>query len=321
VTLREEAIISTGLTKRRVAALPTLDKAEIIQRKRHSRWQRFRIGARCLRAVRDAAYFRAERDAFLAGLSFPREIATEGVVLLACNGFYYRSFARGMLLSFEKVAAPQSVHLHISGADQETVEDVRRLADKFHHLALSLTTDDASIAHSLPYQSVYFTALRFIVLHGVLTTTGRPVLCLDVDGIARKPLWPTVAAALDGSDAALIRRDEKQPWRKVRAGAAAFAPTRQGLNFTDALSRALLANLSKLPRYHVDQITLHHVSEAMTRKDGLTVAPLTTSLSSPELDCDPLVWTAQSWRMKNSEEYQRMLRSIEETVQVPGQDE
>ena len=122
---------------------------------------------------------------------------------------------------------------------------------------------------------------------------GNPVLCVDIDGIARGPVWNAFADALGTADLALYRRDERRVHRRVRAGAVGFGATPAAKQFADALCRSIHLSLRIEPRYHIDQTLIVRLAEAMEARGAIEIADMPRSLTDPDFEEGSLIWTAK----------------------------
>lgn len=290
------------------------ERPEIITRKRHSALNRFRLWRRAGRAARDADWGRERMERYAASVSgdWP-EASSEGLVLGACNDLYYWRFAITLLLSIERHGQAQDVHLHLARPRPETLEHVRRLQAGLRHVRLTCTWDDGSLGQRLPFRTVYLTAMRFLVADRILARTGRPLLCLDVDAIAVQPLGPAIASLIaSGGDVQLIRRPEKKAiTQKILAAAVGVQPTAAGLRFASALARAIVASLDMPPRYHVDQILIHLVMQALVERDALAVTPMPTGLADHGFGAGSTIWMPKGWALKNSDQYAQAKAAVD----------
>lgn len=278
---------------------------EIIPNKRHSAWFRYRIRRRMAKAASRADFGESALEAFRQGVSGERPTpSSDGVLLVAANDLYYRNFAITLLLSLERQNTCHKVHLHLCSPGAATRAHVAYLAERLDHVVLTWTADECRLATNLRYRSVYYAAVRFLIASDLLEHTRSPVLCLDVDGIAVQPVWPVYEAACSHADIGLILRpEERRIVAKVLASAAGFNPTNAGMRFASALSRGLASLFELHPVYHVDQIAIFYLMQSM-RRDRLSIADIPRSLADYGFGEEGVIWTAKSWKTKNSPVYQ-----------------
>ena len=283
---------------------PSEEGPEIIAEKRHSRLFRLRMGWRVFNAVARPKKQAAALAAFGDSLSgtYPLDPASP-VLLAACNDLYYRKFAVTLLLSLERQCEPLQFHLHLCSPSPAIVRHVKTLALALKHVSLSWTSDDGALASQLRYRSVYYASVRFLVAAVLLPRMTAPLLCIDVDGIAVRPVWQAYEKKAQGDVVLIQRPDEKRTVNKVLASAAGFNQTPQGLRFVAALGRSLVAILGDQPSYHVDQITIFYLMRRLQKLGLLKVEAMPQSLADFEFSDDGVIWTAKSWRTKNSQLY------------------
>ncbi|MBO0664544.1 hypothetical protein LQ948_18520 [Jiella sp. MQZ9-1] len=289
----------------------------VIKKKRHSLLMRWRI-ERVVRQV--MAKETSHRDAFDAfrhtmGGTLPSGGGTP-VVLAACNELYYWEFARTLIQSIERLGAPERVHLHLCEPSREALDDVAALAASLSAVALTFTFDDGSTAQQPAYPTIQYAAVRFLVAPMILASTSSTVLCLDVDGIAHRPVTSALADIAGQADVLLIRRPDEKSVRRVLASALAIQPGEAGIRFADRLGRAIAAILSLRPRYHVDQIAIVQISEAMEARGELATAQMPQSFADHDFAEDSVIWTAKSWQRKNSEAFMRAKSAVTGTLEA-----
>lgn len=294
------------------AAAPD-EEPEIIARKRHGLMSRMRINHFVGKALSHPSFAEPELCVFQDRLrGFYPCIPGQPVLLAACNDLYFRRFAVTLLLSLEQLGESQQVHLHLCSPSQATLQHVERLTGSLRHVPLSWTADRGEMADGLPYRSVYYACARFIVAAALQARSPTPILCIDIDGIANRPVWPAYRRTQASGDVALILRPgETSATRKVLASAVGLNCTTQGLRFTSALGRSLIAILDLRPAYHIDQIAIHYLTRRMTKRGDFTVAAMPQALSDYEFSQDGAIWTAKGWKTKNSSLYLDAKRTID----------
>ncbi|MBO0664541.1 hypothetical protein LQ948_18505 [Jiella sp. MQZ9-1] len=238
--------------------------------------------------------------------------AGKPILLAACNDHYYWEFARTMLRSIELQGQAERFHIHLCAPSDEVLADVCALPQTLANVDLSITWDEG-YGQSLPHHpAIYYTSARFLLAPLILDATRSPLLCLDIDGIARRPVSAAYQTVREGVDALLIKRPEKRnASRKVLASAVGFNPTANGLRFAERLSRALAASLHMRPRYHVDQIVLHRIVEKLESQLQLTTAQMPQSFADHDFRADSAIWTAKGWKRKNGETYRLEVARID----------
>lgn len=288
------------------------DKPQRIRHKRHSPLARFRIARRIKGSLRQPPRY-SEFESFRAGLSgaLP-EAGNAGILLAACDSYYYRHFAVTLIASIERQEQPQKLHLHLCAPTAETLQHVEKLARSLSAVELSWTVDDCNLARRLAHRTIYYAASRFLVAPLVMEATGLPLLCIDVDGIAIRPVWPAYEAEARDADLVLIRRpQEEKPTMKVLASAVGFNPTPGGLRFAAGLGRSLAAIMAIRPAYHVDQIAIHYLLGMPTGDTPLRIAEMPKALWDHDFDPASAIWTAKGWTRKESSAFLDAKRHVD----------
>ncbi len=285
------------------ADLPTQDKSA------HTPLARIRI-ARLTRQVAATPPNGSQGETFplnLIGALPARE--DSGVILAACDSHYYWRFAITLVLSIERHATPQRMHLHLCEPDQATLRHVDRLAEQLNHVRLSWTADDGKLADAVPSRDVYYSAARFLVAPLVLEATKAPLLCIDADAIAMKPIWPAYEAARRDADILLFQQRSTLA-RKVFPGAVGINPTPGGFQFSKALARSLAAVLTTGPTDHFDQLTLRYLLSEMERRTAVVVKDMPLSLMDYGYDDASVIWTPKGQGGKSADTYHRARQEI-----------
>ncbi len=291
-----------------------IEEPVVIKKKWHPAWTRFRLRWRTERAAakleRYAPAYRAFRDDVRG--EFPKD-ARQGCLVAACNDYYYWNFAITMLHSIERHGRTEFFHLHLCEPSPQTQEHVRKLAASLKHVRLSWTADSGKLAQTLVYPTIYYASVRFLIADLVMEASGGPVLCLDIDGIAVRPIWPAFDAERGKADVVLIKRDSpKDVGRRILASALGIEPTEKGGHFARALARSIAAALQLKPLYHVDQTVIHYLTDRMERRHGLQVSQMPKALADFDFNEDAVIWTAKGWQRKKSDVYAQAMRAIEE---------
>ena len=187
------------------------------------------------------------------------DMGTPGVLFCGCDDGYYRKFASSFLLSAEKLAEPLHIHIHLYGPCQETLDHIDRMRRSLGHVRLSFTSEDDSYRWlSLP-GPVSFSAARFLVLHHLLLACKAPILCVDIDGIVRRPL-DQVFQMIERADVTLhFRLGERRVWRRIMAGAVGVNHSKESLGFCEKLASAVWQALHMRPSDHVDQPVIYYL--------------------------------------------------------------
>ncbi|MCO6050957.1 hypothetical protein NGM99_14330 [Mesorhizobium sp. RP14(2022)] len=284
-------------------------KPERIRHKRHSAFFRWRMRRRIRGVLKSGApEFARFRESLSGDLPSP---GSDGVILAACNDYYYWHFAVTLVLSMERQNAKQRLHLHLCEPHALTLDHIAKLQARLTCVELSWTADPCLLAEGLRYRTVYYASSRFLIAPLILEQTGAPLLAIDVDGIAAKPVWPAFEAVRHDSDVALIQRpDEEKPTMKILASAVGFNQTERGTGFARDLGQSLAALLAMRPGYHVDQIAIHYLMTEPKYRD-LRIAPVPQTLWDHDFDPDAVIWTAKGWSRKESGTFQRAKQEVD----------
>ncbi len=292
--------------------MPDNDKPTRIRHKRHSplfRWRMARLIWRTIRTSQGANAFKRFRNGIAGDL--PAH-GGDGVILAACDDFYYWHFAITLVLSIELQGEAQKVHLHLCDPTPRALDHIGRLRAALSKVDLSWTTDRCDLAAGLKHHTVYYAASRFLLAPLILEKSRRPLLCIDVDGIAVKPVWPAYEPSRGASDLVLIRRpEEAKPTMKILASAVGFNPTPRGLAFADGLGRAIADILSINPSYHVDQITIHYLLRALDPETAPSIADMPKSIWDHDFEAGSAIWTAKGWGRKESGDFQAAKSAVD----------
>lgn len=274
-------------------------------RQEHSPYFRWKIRVQVERASRDQVWHASELAAFEASLTGTAPRARQGGILLAaCDSDYYVRFAPALLLSLQRLGAGDCVHLHLYRPTADVLRHVEHLRRRLTAIDLSWTVDPCVLATGMRHPAVYFTSARFMLAERLLRQHRRPVLCIDIDGIAVREIWPAYAASIALGDVGLISRPSaRRASRKILASAVGFNPTREGLRFGSTVARSLAGLYSGQPLYHLDQIVLHYAVLEERRRGPFQLFDMPPGLADHAFGEDAVLWTAKGWRNKNSEHF------------------
>ncbi|MBP0614964.1 hypothetical protein [Jiella mangrovi] len=276
----------------------------VIKKKRHSFLFRWRIERVIDRIVRKETSHAAEFEAFRRTVqgSLPSRSGPP-ILHAACNELYYWEFARTFLRSIESIGAPERFHLHLCEPSSDALRDVEVLAASLPSIDLTWTWDQGENATLPVYPTIYYAAVRFLIAPIIIEASNSTVLCLDIDGIARRSITAGFEELAGSEDVRLIKRPGQKSVRRVLASALSIRPTKAGRRFADRLGRSIATILKMRPRYHIDQIAIVRIVEAMEAKGELETAQMPLSFADHEFDDDSIIWTAKSWQRKNSEAF------------------
>ncbi|MCE7028118.1 hypothetical protein [Jiella avicenniae] len=284
-----------------------------IEKGQHSLLMRWRI-QRCVNRVladetAQVSDFHDLKSTFLGSMPTGKG---PPVILAACNEHYYWDFARTMLRSIDRHRQPERFHLHLCEPSDAVHADIRELAARLSAIDLTVTWDEGYGARLPRHEPIYFACVRFLLAPLVLAATQSSVLCLDIDGIARRPITPAYEEMRGDEDVRLIKRPAKRnSSRKVLASAVGFNATPSAIRFADRLARSITGMLKMRPGYHVDQIALHLLVAALEERGELRTAQMPMAFADHEFNETSAIWTAKGWKRKNAERYRAEMALIE----------
>lgn len=274
-------------------------------------------------------------QAFRASLGGSLPAPGSGSLLLAaCNDLYFDRFAKTLLYSLElqarqalaqtpsaqaQPASLQRVHLHLYLPSQATLACIGQLQQSCNHIAITYTVDPCDLARDLPDPVMYFAAGRFLLASLLLEETGSPILCIDVDAMAIRPLAAAYEPLRTQGDIGLIFRPKaKLPWRRILASAVGFNPTAAGKRYSSAMARAMASLMRYKPTYHLDQIVLHYGARATQRSASVSFFDMPLSFSDYTFDPASVIWTAKGGR-KHADAFQQRKQDIDAAFDSPHQ--
>jgi len=254
------------------------------------------------------ASLRAYRDSL--GGTLPRP-GPGGILLSACDERYYHLYGRTLLCSLEQQNQRQRVHLHLYAPSPAILADIESLRQRFSHAEVSYTIDSCLLARGQPFPVMYYASARFLLASALLEEVGDPLLCVDVDAIARGPVWEAYESLRSSGDVGLIFRDEaKRHWRKILASAVGLNPSGGARTFCSAVARAQLSLFRYKPRYHIDQIVLYYASQVAATRGVTAFFDIPKKFSDFEFHPDSIIWTAKGHR-KAGAAFQERKRGID----------
>ena len=158
---------------------------------------------------------------------------------------------------------------------------------------------------------IYYTSGRYLVMHHLLAESGAPVLCVDIDGLIRRPLHRAFEQIGSADLTIHFRLHRKEPWRRVLAAAIGVNPTPAGLRFCERMASSIEAVLRQRPVYHIDQTILYYAYSIRRRLGhGVRWQNLPLTWVDYEFSDDSLIWTAKAARKQDSR-FQGAIASLE----------
>lgn len=244
-----------------------------------------------------------------------------GILMAACNDLYYERFGRSLLQSIELQGERQRIHLHLYQPGEAVLAEMASLQQQCQSAIITWTIDPCLLMERLPNPIIYFATARFWLAHVLLEEVGSPLLCIDVDSMAIRPLWPPYESLRQSGDIGLIFRPKaKLPWRRILASAVGFNPTTAGRNYCSVVARAMADLLVRYrPAYHLDQVVLHHAARSTRSNDQVSFFDIPLTFSDYKFDPASVIWTAKGGR-KEADAFQQRQQANNQIFQCPPTD-
>ena len=188
------------------------------------------------------------------------------LAVIGCDKGYFDRYAANLLASLRHFEGETvGLHVHLIHPDEDCLAAARAL-----RVGISLERPPLS-GHSRNFVNTYYASARFLALPGLLESYARPLLVMDVDAVALKPLAP-LWSVLKGSDMAIRRLEGAMvdPWNEPQANLVGVCPTPMGLAFARSQARFLAHFVDKKQLFgFFDQTALYSVLAADPRLGGL----------------------------------------------------
>jgi tetratricopeptide (TPR) repeat protein len=166
------------------------------------------------------------------------------IVYVACDAAYFRIFAPSMLKSlFDNAGLDFAVALHIINAGADT--DINALIEDFGRDRFAVIRENVDLSAYGEQTKTYYACSRFLQLPDLMARWRRPMLMLDADLMAIRPLAPLLARSA-GADIGLMSHRLKRfdIWSYAYADVVHIAPTPAAATFFD-LTRRYVAHFLK----------------------------------------------------------------------------
>ncbi|MBF0269886.1 MAG: tetratricopeptide repeat protein [Alphaproteobacteria bacterium] len=188
------------------------------------------------------------------------------LAVIGCDKGYFDRYAANLLASLRRFEGETaSLHVHLIHPDEDCLAAARAL-----RVGVSLERPPLG-GHSRNFVNTYYASARFLALPGLLESYARPLLVMDVDAVALKPLAP-LWEVLTGCDMAIRRLEGSMvdPWNEPQANLVGVSPTSQGLAFARSQASFLAHFVDKKQLFgFFDQTALYSVLAADPRLGGL----------------------------------------------------
>jgi tetratricopeptide (TPR) repeat protein len=155
------------------------------------------------------------------------------ILLVGCDGEYWRRFGAGFLETWREKAASCALHVHVVNPSDDIEAELMRLArDGGLPLSVSFETIDLS-ALPEPVRLTYFASARFAVTQQLLRQGAGPVIQVDVDALLLADPGVAMAEWPDWDVAVMQDRRRRGPTRDFLAGFLAFNRTPAAQRYLD----------------------------------------------------------------------------------------
>ena len=245
---------------------------------------------------------------------FP-EPGQAGIVMCACDERYYERFATDFVLSAEATGERHFVHLHLYAPSARTLDHADRMRRSLAHTNLSYTWEGPEFERYGVEAPIYYTTARYLLMHHLLAASRAPVLCVDIDGLIRRPLHQAFDQIRSADLTIHFRLRRQKTWRRVLAAAIGVNPTPAALQFCERMASSIEAVLHQKPDYHIDQTILYYMYKIRNRlKRTIRWQHLPLSWVDYKFSDDSLIWTAKAAR-KQDERFRNAISAIEAQYQ------
>lgn len=238
-----------------------------------------------------------------------------GIVLCACDEDYYARFALDFVLSAEATEQRHRLHLHLYAPSARALDHVDRMRRSLVHTDLSYTWEGNEFERYGVDAPIYYTTARYMVMHHLLTASKAPVLCVDIDGLIRRPLHEAFEQIGSADLTIHFRLHRREIWRRVLAAAIGVNPTPSALGFCERMASSIEAVLQQKPVYHIDQTVLYSMYRIRSRlRRNIRWQNLPLSWVDYKFSDDSLIWTAKA-RRKEDARFRNAIASLETRYQ------
>lgn len=170
-----------------------------------------------------------------AARRMPAAPATDGrpLLLVGCDGDYWRRFGAGFLESWQGKAASCALHVHVVNPPADVETELMRLAGG-GGLPLSVSFEAVDLgALPEPVRLTYFASARFAVTQRLLRKGAGPVIQVDVDALLLADPGLAMADWPSWDVAVMQDRRSRGPTRDFLAGFLAFNRTPAAQRYLD----------------------------------------------------------------------------------------
>ncbi|WP_042704745.1 tetratricopeptide repeat protein [Azospirillum sp. B506] len=155
------------------------------------------------------------------------------ILLVGCDGDYWRRFGAGFLESRSETAASCALHVHVVNPPDDIEAELMRLAGE-GGLPLSVSFETVDLgALPEPVRLTYFASARFAVTQQLLRQGAGPVIQVDVDALLLADPGLAMAEWRDWDVAVMQDRRGRGPTRDFLAGFLAFNRTPAAQRYLD----------------------------------------------------------------------------------------
>ncbi|BAI75805.1 hypothetical protein AZL_c05120 (plasmid) [Azospirillum sp. B510] len=166
-------------------------------------------------------------------LPVPPKADGRAILLVGCDGEYWRRFGAGFLATWRERAGTCALHVHVVNPSGAIEMDLMRLAGEGDGaLSLSFETIDLGGLPE-PVRLTYFASARFAVTRQLLRRGAGPVIQVDLDAHLLADPGAAMAEWPDWDVAVMQDRRRRGPTRDFLAGFLAFNRTPAALRYLD----------------------------------------------------------------------------------------
>lgn len=190
------------------------------------------------------------------------------ILLVGCDGDYWRRFGAGFLETWQDKAASCALHVHIVNPPADVEAELMRLAGGGLPLSVSFETVDLG-ALPEPVRLTYYASARFAVTQQLLRAGAGPVIQIDVDALLLADPGLAMAEWQAWDVAVMQDRRGRGPTRDFLAGFLAFNRTLAALHYLDLVVAYIGRHFDEGRAFWgLDQVAPYCTYDHLVRSDG-----------------------------------------------------
>ncbi len=215
------------------------------------------------------------------------------VVVTACDHHYFRRFAKPLAVSLDTNAPGGDLHIHVFNPEPDLDAEIARLRSSLGDTALTVSREAMPGA-----DPIYFSNMRLVRLHQIMSSCRRDLLSLDTDSLVRRPLDGLDTVTREAEISVTVRAHKAEIGQK-------FVATTLMLRRTGAVRDYLLRVAGYILNcfhedrleWHLDQSVLYLVHRMMAQAgEGPSLAPLPPGYADSAFAADSPIWAAKGDR-------------------------